>query len=108
MPYNTSKILDKLKVVNNGLQGQIHREIECQSQLYHQNVAHMYAYIFDHKEYLPNTRILLQWCIVQFASKKGLFTEETLAKYTVKQQTHPKHTPTTPLSHMLTQEQKLQ
>jgi serine/threonine protein kinase len=80
---NIIKIMDKLKVVNDWLLGQIHREIEWQSQLHYQNIATCMLSFFDHKIIC----LILEYChggsLYGLYAKEGFFTEETLTKYIV-------------------------
>ncbi len=75
------KIIDKSDAADLGTQGQIRREIECQSQLRHKNIVRVYGYFFDRR----NIYVILEYChggsLYDLYAKAKRFSERTSAKY---------------------------
>lgn len=75
------KTIYKSEVINAGLEGQVRREIEIQSNLRHPNVLRLYGYFHDEKRLFLMLEFAANGELYRQLAKRGRFSEKRASRY---------------------------
>ena len=75
------KVLQKAQLLKNGVEHQLRREIEIQSQMRHKNILRLYGFFYDEKRIYLILEFAPQGELYKKLQEKGRFSEATAARY---------------------------
>jgi aurora kinase len=75
------KVLQKAQLLKNGVEHQLRREIEIQSQMRHKNILRLFGYFHDEKRIYLILEFAPQGELYKKLQEKGRFSEATAARY---------------------------